>query len=330
MKKVLFTLLIVSVSVATNYSHSQIGSGLKDKLTKKKKDKSKPAKDIGVDIIEDEAGISGTYYVWYPPSVENSYFKKIPKVAIQYKPEDGKKLTMYASKKEFLEYYTDDFVRSYNMTEICGLYSFDSRNNGPGLWTVEPGVFISLDIIETNSVTCEFEKFTEPGYKTYIMSKDKAMIDGMTLEKFQEIVKAQKIQDCECYKDYKMDKNPPPTRGMVSASVEEAGLEKVKARANREGWTEEILGVYVSSAEWTKEGLWVSSTGDWSRSDRVNAVIVMKDGNTCSYQRMVLATNETEFGKGGEGYYDKEGINIIGVVPENRPMSCSKAEEMIK
>jgi len=105
MKKVVLGFLYAALIM--NYSQAQIVNGLKEKIANKGKSKEGKTKDIGVEIVEDEAGISGTYYVWYPPSVTNSFWRKIPQVAIQYTPDDGKKLTMYASKKEFIEYFTD-------------------------------------------------------------------------------------------------------------------------------------------------------------------------------------------------------------------------------
>jgi hypothetical protein len=323
MRKVVFGLVLAALTI--NYGQAQIASGLKDKIASKgKKDKQK---DIGVEIIEDEAGISGTYYVWYPPTLTNNWFKKISKVAIQYKPDDGKKLIMYASKKEFTEYYTSEYVRNNNMTEVCGLYAFKSSPNFPTLWTIEPGMFISLDVVDINSVTCEFNTFKKGGYKTYIMSTDKELIDGMTLEKFQEIVKAQKISNCQCVKGDKMDKNPAPERKLIDAEIEAATLKLIKAKAEAEHWAEEISGVYIASEKWGEAELWTNAT-EWNSAERMNVVIVMKNGSTCSYQRAVIANKNWKLGENGSSLDD--GISLAGIIPENNPMSCTSAEKLLE
>lgn len=325
-------LVVLLASFAASFSHAQIASGLKDKISKKdKKDKSSQNKDIGVEFTEDEFGISGVYYTWQPEGSE--WFKKIPQVVIQYTPEDGK-IEFHVSKKESIDSYrTDDYIKTYKMVERCGEFGFsDYRKIGPDLWTNEPGMFMDAKF-SRNTKTCEITNFDIED-KTFIMSKDKEFIDNMTLEKFKELYMKKRGEACMCYRDWRSGADPVPARKMRDSSLEEAALQKVKARAAREGWKEEILGVYIASEAWTKKGLWVTSTGEWTRSDRVNAVIVMKHENTCSYQRMVLAANETvlynENEEGGGNMYDREGINIVGVVPENNYLNCAKAEELLK
>jgi len=159
------------------------------------------------------------------------------------------------------------------------------------------------------------------------MSKDKELIDGMTLEKFQEIVKTQKMENCECKKNDAMNENPAPERKLVDAEIEAATLKLVKAKAASEHWAEEISGVYIASEKWGEAELWMNST-EWNSAERMNVVIVMKNGTTCSYQRAVIANNNWKLGENGSTLDD--GISLAGVVVENVPMKCDTANKLLE
>ena len=92
-KLIMYSILAMICSVQ---SYGQIGGKAKNLISKKSN--GKEDKGVGVEVKDDEKGISGNYYVWHPSSVTNSWFKKISQVAIQYEPTSGK-LTLCASQK---------------------------------------------------------------------------------------------------------------------------------------------------------------------------------------------------------------------------------------
>ncbi|GEM_PF-4513553 len=324
-KMILLLFLGALFTFQANNVHSQVGDKVKNAVNKKKK----KDKGVGVEVTEDEKGISGTYYVWFPPSVENSWFKKISQVALQYTPENGK-LRLYASKKEYIDYYTASYINKYKLIDACGEYSFRNNYNAPDLWSVEKGVFMQKQDATTNLNTCE-AKMQSFDRKSFVMSKDKAFIDELTEEKYAEYMLKLRSSSCSCLQDVKAGQKPLPVRKMRDAGVEKEAMRVVKERATREGWKEEILGVYIASEKWSKSNLWISTGGDWDVAERLNVVIVMSTSGKCKWQRAVIANNEFRAYKSdGSGSEDVEGVSLVGVVPENNPAKCEAVEKILK
>jgi len=306
----------------TNYSHSQVKEKLKGAIGKSKK-----SKGVGVEVTDDEQGISGNYYVWYPN--DNNWFKKKDEVAIQFEPTTGK-LIMHTSKKESIKYYTDGYINKYKLTEKCGEFAFKNNYNAPQLWTMEAGVFLSSSSANTNLNTCE-ATYNEPNSKTFIMSKDKEFIDNMTEEKFKAYVLENRSKGCNCLQEVKAGQKPLPKRKMRDEEVEKSALKLIQERAAQQGWKEEILGVYVASEDWSGIDLWVSTGGEWEVTESANIVIVMRTEGKCKWQRAAIAKDAWKLAGGKrEASYNVDGVSLLGVVPENNPTKCDAAETILK
>lgn len=326
MGKLILSLLILAVTVSS--SSAQFGKI--GEVFKKKGKGDKGNKDIGVEVTDDEKGISGIYYVWQPSTTEDGWFRKISQVAIQYDPSNGK-MVFHKNKKESVEYYTAGYIKTEKLEETCGIYAFRNNYGVPNLWTTELGMFMYRFDADV-SMGCEFNKFRF-GRESFLMSKDKELIEGMTDDKYKEILKAQTLEGCNCSRNAKAGKYPPPARKMKDAATEKAILEVLMQRVKREGWTEEILGVYSASEGWGNNEIWVSSNKNNAHvAKHMNIVILMKKGGNCHYQRMTVAKDKLDAIENGEFVDGKEvkGITIVGVVPENKPLSCEKAAELLK
>ena len=325
MKNRLLTLLLFGVCfLMVSNMHAQI----KD-VFKKKEKKGKSDKGIGVEVEEDKVGISGIYYVWYPPSTKENWFKKISQVAIQYKPETGE-LVLYTSKKEYIKYYAPGYVKKYDLNNTSGQYFFQNNYRAPKLQTSKIGVFCSLDG-STNINTCELTSFKLTN-ESYIMSKDKAFIDGMTEEKFVEYSKSNRVDECIKYRDAKAGKSPPPARGIKDADVEKMTLEKAKAKAKRENWKEEVIGVYISSKEWDTDQVW-KSDNEVTAGEGAEVILIMKHPNgSCFYQKGQILKNVWAIDLNdvtGDPNSERK-LDLIGIHGSMIPLSCEQAQKLLE
>lgn len=305
---------------------------LEDKLNNFRNKLKKKEKAAAIEIKEDKYGVSGVYYVFNPPSPKYNYFEGLSQVSIQYYPEQ-KKLMLYTSNKDSIEYYEPSYIKKYNAHENCNLFDFSSRENSPSLWTAEPGVFFRNLDIQQNSVTCETSNAESLEYHSFIMSKDKAFIDNMTEEKYMEYGKRIQTESCGCMQEAEAGVKPMPAREMRDPEVEKTALKLIKERAAQQGWQEEITGVYIASKDWSGDNLWQDSEGDVEWAKRINVVITMRLGDKCKWQRAVIAKDAYVHNRDVNGDVTMgtiDGLSISGIVVENNPAKCETIEERLK
>ena len=169
--------------------------------------------------------------------------------------------------------------------------------------------------------------------KSFIMSQDKAFIESMTEEKYQEYILAKRSESCSCLQEVKAGAKPLPARKMRDTDVEAEALKVIKKRAAQQGWADEITGIYIASKDWSGLDTWVSSTGDRETAKRVNVVILMQVEGKCKWQRAVVAKDAAGAYQNTNGDLEtkvKWGLSLVGIVPENNPAKCETVEAIMK